>query len=69
MPRARHNRPTAKDKPVLVHTGNESFDGKPHCIEVYVDWVAIIRTLGARAVRNKDGRATLMYGTIIVRAK
>lgn len=69
MPRARNNKPTAKDKPVLVFWGNESFDGKTHHIDVYVDWVAIVRTLGRRAVENKSGKASLMYGSIVVKAR
>jgi len=69
MARARNNKPAAKDKPVKVLSQYESFDGRMHRIEVYVDWVAIIRTLGRRAVENKHGRTSLMYGTIIVKAK
>lgn len=69
MPRARHNRPISKDKPVLVIDQTEYFEGKPHRLQVYLDWVAIIRTLGKRAVENKHGRATLMYGTIVVKVK
>lgn len=69
MPRARNNKPAAKDKPVLVHACEEHINGKTHIICVYIDWVAIIRTLGRRAVENKHGRASLMYGTIVVKAK
>lgn len=69
MSASRSNRPVAKDKPVKVCSGSEHFDGRTYTIDVYVDWVAIIRTLGAKAVRNKSGRASLMYGSITVKAR
>lgn len=70
MTASRSLRPTAKDTPVKVFTHEaESFGGKSYRIDVYVDWVAIVRTLGAKAVRNKSGRASLMYGSIVVKAK
>lgn len=69
MPRARNNKPASKDKPVLVIDQTEYFEGKPHRVQVYVDWVAIIRTLGRRAVENKRGCASLMYGTIVVKVR
>lgn len=68
MSQSRNNKPHAKDKPVLACEGDESFNGRAVHIQVYVDWVAIIRTLGAKAVRNKNDRASLMYGTIVVKA-
>lgn len=70
MPRAKNNIPAAKDKPVLAcAVDNERFGDRTARIEVYIDWVALIRTLGRRAIENKHGRASLMYGSIIVKAK
>lgn len=69
MTQSRSNKPVSKDKPVLVIDQTEYFDARSHRIQVYVDWVALIRTLGGKAVRNKSGRASLMYGSIIVKAR
>lgn len=70
MPRARNNIPAAKDKPVLAtRVDSERFGDHNYAVEVYVDWVALIRTLGRRAAENKNGTASLMYGSIIVKAR
>lgn len=70
MPRARNNIPAARDKPVLAtRVECERIGDNVYTVEVYVDWVALIRTLGRRAAENKAGKASLMYGSIIVKAK
>jgi hypothetical protein len=73
VPRAKNNKPAARDKAVLAIKSEESYGESPnrrtYTIEVYVDWVAILRTLGRRAAENKSGKASLMYGSIIVKAK
>jgi len=71
MPRAKNNRPDARDKRVLVAKSDEWYNGpnRSFHVEVYIDWVALFRTLGRRAAENKNGTASLMYGTIVVKAK
>lgn len=57
----------SRDKPVLAVKQIEYFDGKPYNLEVHIDWVAIIRNLGKRAVANKRGKAALLYGAVTVK--
>lgn len=71
MAMSRTLKPSTKDKPVLAITSEEAYGEPPrtYTVEVYIDWVAILRTLGRRAAKNKHGRASLMYGSIIVKAR
>lgn len=68
MGRTRTNKPRTKDRPVLVVSNDETFNGRAYWCEVWIDWTALIRTLGFRASENKTRRASLMYGSIVVKA-